>query len=343
MSPSARHMRAGVGFSELAGSREAGADAAQAALEQGSLDACDLALLFATAQPARARHVPARGTAGWLADRPWRACGAVSTAAARLIVPGPTESGCWSSGYWADLARGHDRAANRSQSPFAGAAAPGRGQLHDHKHPALAGSRRWTIRSDSAHSHVGVERVRHQWRPLPLGTGHGDYFGLGSHLLLRRRWLRRGRRGHGRDARLAHHRRFAPGWTPHGGSVALPSRGPLARRLRRDHRRGRARPALTGHPAQVIATRHPPSGSHEGIQRCAELGEVALREIDLKAATVQREGHRRDGVRPIEIVNQSSQDVLCQRHSIHANQQILQGDHTGDGMPPEAAHADRTT
>jgi hypothetical protein len=50
MSPSARHMRAGVGFSELAGSREAGTDAAQAALEQGSLDTCDLALLFATSK-----------------------------------------------------------------------------------------------------------------------------------------------------------------------------------------------------------------------------------------------------------------------------------------------------
>jgi hypothetical protein len=43
-------MRAGVGFSELTGSREAGVDAAQAALEQGSLEACDLALLFATSK-----------------------------------------------------------------------------------------------------------------------------------------------------------------------------------------------------------------------------------------------------------------------------------------------------
>jgi hypothetical protein len=50
MSPSARHMRAGVGFSERTGSREAGVDAAQAALEQGSLDACDLALLFGTSK-----------------------------------------------------------------------------------------------------------------------------------------------------------------------------------------------------------------------------------------------------------------------------------------------------
>jgi hypothetical protein len=42
--------RAGVGFSENTSSREAGAEAAQAALEQGSLDACDLVLMFATSK-----------------------------------------------------------------------------------------------------------------------------------------------------------------------------------------------------------------------------------------------------------------------------------------------------
>lgn len=42
--------RAGVGFSESTSSREAGAMAAQAALEQGSLDACDLVLMFATSK-----------------------------------------------------------------------------------------------------------------------------------------------------------------------------------------------------------------------------------------------------------------------------------------------------
>jgi len=43
-------MRAGVGFSELPGSRQAGADAARLALGQGSLDACDLVLMFATSK-----------------------------------------------------------------------------------------------------------------------------------------------------------------------------------------------------------------------------------------------------------------------------------------------------
>jgi hypothetical protein len=43
-------MRAGAGFSELPGSRDAGVAAAQAALEQGSLDGCDLALMFATSK-----------------------------------------------------------------------------------------------------------------------------------------------------------------------------------------------------------------------------------------------------------------------------------------------------
>jgi hypothetical protein len=43
-------MRSGVGFSELPDSREAGASAARAALDQGSLDACDLALVFATSK-----------------------------------------------------------------------------------------------------------------------------------------------------------------------------------------------------------------------------------------------------------------------------------------------------
>jgi hypothetical protein len=42
--------RAGVGFSEQTSSREAGAEAAQAALEQGSLEACDLVLMFATSK-----------------------------------------------------------------------------------------------------------------------------------------------------------------------------------------------------------------------------------------------------------------------------------------------------
>ena len=42
--------RAGVGFSERTSSREAGAEAAQAALAQGSLDACDLVLMFATSK-----------------------------------------------------------------------------------------------------------------------------------------------------------------------------------------------------------------------------------------------------------------------------------------------------
>jgi hypothetical protein len=50
MSASATGMRSGVGFSELADSREAGAAAAQAALDQGSLEACDLALVFATSK-----------------------------------------------------------------------------------------------------------------------------------------------------------------------------------------------------------------------------------------------------------------------------------------------------
>ena len=42
--------RAGVGFSESPSSREAGAEAAHAALEQGALDACDLVLMFATSK-----------------------------------------------------------------------------------------------------------------------------------------------------------------------------------------------------------------------------------------------------------------------------------------------------
>jgi hypothetical protein len=46
----AQQMRAGVGFSELPGSREAGAEAARSAFVQGSLDACDLALMFATSK-----------------------------------------------------------------------------------------------------------------------------------------------------------------------------------------------------------------------------------------------------------------------------------------------------
>lgn len=45
-----RQTRAGVGYSEQASSRDAGAEAAQAALDQGSLDACDLALMFATSK-----------------------------------------------------------------------------------------------------------------------------------------------------------------------------------------------------------------------------------------------------------------------------------------------------
>lgn len=49
-----QQMRAGVGFSELAGSREAGMEAAAAALQQGGLDACDLVLMFATS-----KHDPA--------------------------------------------------------------------------------------------------------------------------------------------------------------------------------------------------------------------------------------------------------------------------------------------
>jgi hypothetical protein len=50
MSASQQHLRAGVGFSELPGSRQAGAEAARAALDQGSLDACDLVLMFATSK-----------------------------------------------------------------------------------------------------------------------------------------------------------------------------------------------------------------------------------------------------------------------------------------------------
>jgi hypothetical protein len=42
--------RAGVGYSEQTSSRDAGVEAAQAALDQGSLEACDLALLFATSK-----------------------------------------------------------------------------------------------------------------------------------------------------------------------------------------------------------------------------------------------------------------------------------------------------
>lgn len=45
-----RQTRAGVGFSEQASSREAGAEAARAALDQGALQACDLALMFATSK-----------------------------------------------------------------------------------------------------------------------------------------------------------------------------------------------------------------------------------------------------------------------------------------------------
>lgn len=45
-----RHTRAGVGFSEQATSREAGAEAAQAAFTQGALEECDLALMFATSK-----------------------------------------------------------------------------------------------------------------------------------------------------------------------------------------------------------------------------------------------------------------------------------------------------
>jgi len=51
---STQRVRAGVGFSELPGSREAGMDAARAAFDQGSLDACDLVLMFATS-----KHDPA--------------------------------------------------------------------------------------------------------------------------------------------------------------------------------------------------------------------------------------------------------------------------------------------
>jgi FIST N domain len=50
MSANQQHLRAGVGFSELPGSRQAGAEAARAALDQGSLDACDLVLMFATSK-----------------------------------------------------------------------------------------------------------------------------------------------------------------------------------------------------------------------------------------------------------------------------------------------------
>jgi hypothetical protein len=46
----AQRMRAGVGFSELPNSREAGADAARAAFVQGSLETCDLVLMFATSK-----------------------------------------------------------------------------------------------------------------------------------------------------------------------------------------------------------------------------------------------------------------------------------------------------
>jgi hypothetical protein len=42
--------RAGVGYSERASSRDAGVEAAQSALDQGSLEACELALLFATSK-----------------------------------------------------------------------------------------------------------------------------------------------------------------------------------------------------------------------------------------------------------------------------------------------------
>lgn len=50
MSAGAAGMRAGVGFSEAPDSHEAGATAARAALDDGSLDACDLALVFATSK-----------------------------------------------------------------------------------------------------------------------------------------------------------------------------------------------------------------------------------------------------------------------------------------------------
>lgn len=52
--PGAQRMRAGVGFSESPGSREAGEDAARAAFDRGSLDSCDLVLMFATS-----KHDPA--------------------------------------------------------------------------------------------------------------------------------------------------------------------------------------------------------------------------------------------------------------------------------------------
>lgn len=42
--------KAGVGFSEHASSREAGVEAARSALEQGSLETCDLVLMFATSK-----------------------------------------------------------------------------------------------------------------------------------------------------------------------------------------------------------------------------------------------------------------------------------------------------
>jgi hypothetical protein len=50
MAAASAQMRAGVGFSELPNSREAGVDAARAALAQGSVDACDLVLMFATSK-----------------------------------------------------------------------------------------------------------------------------------------------------------------------------------------------------------------------------------------------------------------------------------------------------
>jgi hypothetical protein len=50
MAAGTQHMRAGVGFSELPDSRQAGADAAGSAFGQGSLDACDLVLMFATSK-----------------------------------------------------------------------------------------------------------------------------------------------------------------------------------------------------------------------------------------------------------------------------------------------------
>jgi hypothetical protein len=46
----AQRMRVGVGFSELSSSREAGAQAAAAVLEEGSIGTCDLVLMFATSK-----------------------------------------------------------------------------------------------------------------------------------------------------------------------------------------------------------------------------------------------------------------------------------------------------